>query len=93
METINLNVRIDKNVEEQADKIFNELGFDMETAINLFLNATIRERGIPFDLKLDIPNDLTALAIEEGRRMISDHSTPRYSNMADLKAALEKQIR
>ncbi len=47
METINLNVRIDKNVEEQADKIFNELGFDMETAINLFLNATIRERGIP----------------------------------------------
>ncbi len=91
METIiNLNVRIDKNVEEQADEIFNELRFDMETAINLFLNATIRERGIPFDLKLDIPNDLTALAIEEGIRMISDPSTARYSNMADLKATLEK---
>ncbi len=47
METINLNISVDKNVEEQADEIFNEFGFDMETAINLFLNATIRERGIP----------------------------------------------
>ena len=29
----------------------------MTTAINMFLRASIRESGIPFDLKLDVPND------------------------------------
>ncbi|KXB71764.1 toxin-antitoxin system, antitoxin component, ribbon-helix-helix domain protein [Peptoniphilus sp. DNF00840] len=37
----------------------------MTTAINMFLRACIRERGIPFDLKLDLPSDETIKAIDE----------------------------
>ena len=61
----------------------------MTTAINIFLRTTIREHGIPFPLKLDVPNDLTAAAIEEGRRIAYDNSVEGYSNIEDLKAALE----
>ena len=49
----------------------------------------IREHGIPFELKLEVPNNTTTAAIEEGRKMLSDPSAPRYSNMDALKAALE----
>ena len=38
----------------------------MNTAINIFLNKTIYENGIPFDLKLDSLNQTTIEAIEEG---------------------------
>ena len=48
MATTNLNIRIDKNIKYQAEEIFNELGLNMTTAINLFLRTTIREHGIPF---------------------------------------------
>ena len=89
MATTNLNIRTDKVVKEQAEGIFNELGINMTTAINMFLRTAIREHGIPFDLKLDVPNDTTVAAIEEGRKLMADSSAPRYSNMADLKAALE----
>ena len=89
MATTNLNIRSDKVVKEQAEEIFNELGINMTTAINMFLRTAIREHGIPFDLKLDVPNDTTVAAIEEGRKLMADSSAPRYSNMADLKAALE----
>lgn len=89
MATTNLNIRIEKAVKEESEELFIELGLNMTTAINMFLRATIRERGIPFDLKLDIPNDTTVAAIEEGRRLISDPDAPKYSNMEDLKAALE----
>lgn len=89
MSTTNLNIRTDKAVKEQADQIFAELGLNMTTAINLFLRTTIREQGIPFPLKLDVPNDVTAAAIEEGRRIASDKSVKGYSNMDDLKAALD----
>lgn len=89
MATTNLNIRTDKEIKDQADRIFSELGLTMTTAINMFLRTTIRENGIPFALKLDVPNDTTATAIEEGRRIASDSSVKGYNNMDDLKAALE----
>ena len=89
MATINLNIRTDKVVKEQAEEIFNALGLNMTTAINMFLRTAIREHGIPFDLKLDVPNDTTIAAIEEGRRIMNDPTTPKYSSMDELKAALE----
>lgn len=53
MGTTYLNIRTDKEVKEKAEFIFSELGLNMTTAINMFLRMTIRENGIPFNLKLD----------------------------------------
>ena len=89
MATTNLNIRTDKAIKDQAEAIFNELGLNMTTAINMFLRTTIRENGIPFDLKLDTPNEITASAIEDGIRLMANSSAPRYSSMDELKAALE----
>lgn len=89
MATTNLNIRTEKAIKDQAEAIFNEFGLYMTTAINMFLRTTIRENGIPFDLKLDTPNEITASAIEEGRRLMANSSAPRYSSMDELKAALE----
>ena len=72
MTSTNLNIRIEKEIKDQADRIFSELGLNMTTAINVFLRTTIRENGIPFALKLDVPNKTTAAAIEEGRHIAYD---------------------
>ncbi len=61
----------------------------MSTAINVFPRTTIREQGIPFSLKLNVPNDLTAAAIEEGRNIASDKSEKGYKSIDDLRTALE----
>ncbi|WP_270626299.1 type II toxin-antitoxin system RelB/DinJ family antitoxin [Ligilactobacillus ruminis] len=90
MSTTNLNIRTDKDVKEKAEKIFNELGLNMTSAVNIFLRTAIRERGIPFELKLDVPNETTIAAIEEGRKMASNPSSPRYSSIDELRDALEK---
>ena len=89
MDSVNLNIRTDKEVKLQAEKIFEELGMNMTTAINVFLRQTIRENGIPFSLKLDTPNAVTAAAIEEGRKLARDKNAKGYSNMDDLRVALE----
>ena len=89
MATTNLNIRTDKDIKDQAEEIFNELGLNMTTAINMFLRTAIREHGIPFQLKLDVPNETTAATIAEGRKLMDDPSAPRYSSMDELKAALE----
>lgn len=39
--------------------------------------------------ELEIPNDTTTATIEEGRKIINDPSTPRYSSIEALKKALD----
>lgn len=89
MPTTNLNIRTDKGIKDQAEEIFAELGLNMTTAVNMFLRTAVREHGIPFELKLDVPNETTSAAIEEGRKLMADPAAPRYSSMDELKAALE----
>ena len=87
--TTNLNIKTDKSVKEQAELVFSELGLNMTTAVNMFLRASIRENGIPFELKMEKPNRTTAAAIAEGRKIASDPDAKGYNSIDDLKAALE----
>lgn len=89
MSTVNLNIRTDKEVKEKAENIFQELGLNMTTAINMFLRTSIRENGIPFDLKIDSVNDETKLAIEEGRKIADYKTIEGYVSIEELKKALE----
>ena len=86
---VNFDVKVDKEVKEKSEEIFNELGLDMNTAINIFLNKTIYENGIPFDLKLDSLNQTTIEAIEEGNRFLNDPNTKSYSSIEELKEVLK----
>ena len=45
---INVNIRMDSEIKEQADRLFSELGFNLTTAINAFVRQALRERAIPF---------------------------------------------
>ena len=89
MATTNLNIRTDKDVKEKAELIFSQLGLNMTTAINIFLRTTIREKGIPFQLKLNEPNEVTAAAIEEGRRIAKDPTAKGYKDSSSLMVAFE----
>ena len=48
---INVNIRMDSEIKEQADRLFNELGFNLTTAINAFVRQALRERAIPFYIR------------------------------------------
>ncbi len=89
MATTNLNIRTNKEIKEEAEIICSQLGMNMTTAVNMFLRAMVRENGIPFELKLDRPSELTIAAIEEGRRIALDPDYKGYTNMDDLRRALE----
>lgn len=89
MTTTNLNIRIDKDIKESAEKIYSSLGLNMTTAINIFLRASIRESGIPFDVKLNLLNDESIKAIEEAKAIANDKNIKSYDNMDDLRNALE----
>jgi DNA-damage-inducible protein J len=43
-----LNIRIEKNIKDKANKTLSSLGLDMSTAVKIFLNQVITENGLPF---------------------------------------------
>jgi DNA-damage-inducible protein J len=50
MATTTINVRTDSETKHQAQQVFEALGLDMTTAINIFLRQTVRQQGMPFIL-------------------------------------------
>jgi DNA-damage-inducible protein J len=51
--TTNLNIRIDKELKQQAELFFSELGLNMTTAINIFVRQSLRQGKIPFEIISD----------------------------------------
>lgn len=46
-----LNLRVDSDLKKEAEKVIDRLGISMSSAIVLYLNALVREKRIPFDIK------------------------------------------
>lgn len=48
MANINVTVRIDEDLKDKADVLFEDLGMSFTTAVNVFARQCVREGCIPF---------------------------------------------
>jgi DNA-damage-inducible protein J len=48
MSSTTINVRTESELKAQAVQVFESLGLDMSTAVNLFLRQTVRYNDLPF---------------------------------------------
>ena len=61
---VRVTIRVDRELKERAEKLFNHLGMNMTTALNVFLRKAVDEGAIPFTIIFkgnelrysDIPN-------------------------------------
>ena len=51
MAQTNLTIRIDEDIKREAESLFNKIGLNMSSAINVFFRQAVREQAIPFELK------------------------------------------
>jgi DNA-damage-inducible protein J len=49
-ETINVTIRLDKEVKENAERMFNDFGMNLSTAFNIFARQALRQGKIPFEI-------------------------------------------
>ena len=53
MSETRLSVRVDNTTKRNAEAVFNALGMNLSTGINIFLTRVAQSRSIPFMLELD----------------------------------------
>ena len=49
-ETINVTIRLDKDVKERAEVMFRDFGMNLSTAFNIFARQALRQGKIPFEI-------------------------------------------
>ena len=49
-ETINVTIRLDREIKERAESMFNDLGMNLSTAFNIFTRQSLRQGKIPFEI-------------------------------------------
>ncbi len=67
MTPVSPNIKIDPELKEQAQDLFESLGMNLTTAVNIFLRQSVREQAIPFRIGEPVPNAETLQAIRDAR--------------------------
>lgn len=88
--TTNISIRMDCNIKKKADALFEELGMNLTTALNIFIRQTLREGRIPFEISIHNANKKTVTAMLEAERIANDSDVEGYTDVEELLADLKK---
>lgn len=88
--TTNFSVRMDRELKEQCENLYHELGMNLTTAINVFLRQSLRAGGFPFEVRLEQPNKETVAAMLEAERIAHDTNMKQYSDVEEALRELKK---
>jgi DNA-damage-inducible protein J len=59
-----LNIKIDRDLKAQADALFNKMGMNLTTAVNVFVRQAVQEQAIPFKIYVDDDSAVLLMAKE-----------------------------
>lgn len=60
----NMTLRVEPELKEQAAALFKALGMDLSTATGIFYRQALRCHGLPFEVRIDEPNETTYAAMQ-----------------------------
>lgn len=87
MTPVSTNIKIDPDLKRESQILFEQLGLNLSTAINMFLRQSVREQAIPFRVGNPVPNSETLKAIEDARKGIG--LSRGFSSVAELMEDLD----
>jgi len=98
MSSARIFVNVDEELKHNTQRVFNEMGMDMTTAITLFLRTVEREERIPFDIRTKrayygvLDHEYIKKELDKSMAEANDPNTPRFTHdevMSSLKQQRE----
>ena len=87
MAAVSTNIKIDQNLKQESQELFESFGLSLSTAVNLFLRQAVREQAIPFRVGAPVPNAETIKAIEDARKGVG--LSRGFTSVAELMEYLD----
>lgn len=82
----NMTFRVDSDVKQQMSAICKELGMTTSTAFNLFANAFVRAKGMPFPVTIQSKSTERLISPEQmaaDAEMVLGEFSADYARMAE----------
>jgi len=83
---IKTDLYLDEEITNKAKEIFKKYGVSLSDAINMFLTQSVREKGLPFEMK--IPNEETQKAIKEAKLGVDIEETDYHTHIEEMKKCI-----
>ena len=80
-----MTVRVDKVMKKQFDALCEQFGMSANAAVNVFINAVVRTRAIPFKISAGIS--------EEGQRLLDALYSPHPETPEMTMEEIDEEIR
>ena len=74
-----LQIRVDEELKNQANAVYNEIGIDLSAAVRMFLKKSVLEGGIPFNTKIDQSKLKAILAVDNMRTTSENNGNSEMS--------------
>ena len=84
--TVNVTMRVEKELKEEAEALFADMGLSLNAACRMFLKRAVMEQRIPFEVRRIDRKTLKALADAEQGKNVSGS----FDNVDELMEELEK---
>lgn len=83
-----IQVRVEDELKQQADKLFTTIGMDTPTAIRLFLKQSIMRHGIPFPVTApdEFYNDYNMKSLEAASKRMEARQGVVIKTIEELEA-------
>lgn len=86
-----INIRTDSEIKALAESLYASFGITLSDAINMFLNVSVMEGRLPFELKQQKFNAETIAAIDEADAIIEGRKNAKtYKDFDELMEDLDK---
>ncbi len=80
-----INVRTEPELKAEVEALYKGMGVSLSDAINMFLYKSLDYRGLPFELRREIPNAETLAAMKEADDIASGKLPAKsYTSFKDL---------
>lgn len=82
-----INIRVDKQTKEKAQKTLESLGLDISSGVKLFLHSVINTQSIPFEIrtKNGYTKEQEAQILKESREAIEDFKSGKNKGFKSVK--------
>ncbi|MCQ2546365.1 MAG: type II toxin-antitoxin system RelB/DinJ family antitoxin [Clostridia bacterium] len=89
-----INVRVEPELKQLAEDLYKSFGITITDAINLFLNKSVMEGGLPFELKQPRYNAETEAAMAEADAILDGRAeTKAYKSAGELFRELDRELK
>ena len=82
MSTVNVTIRMDETLKQQADELFGDFGLSLSAALTMVAKQAVREQRIPFEITRNSISVAPDAALKAASKKLIDQNTEAYGELA-----------